>query len=660
MVAEEDAGSNTSDDEAGMSSGDSGLLKDINENHKNDIKDSRFQENREKDINNEERQSSSSTTNHSGKYLNEGEKPYFNNKGGDHQSDLSALQKLYSLESMQRFAESSPVFPTREPYPGLPNYDKPLMIDVGPGRSFTGSTRMPTSMDTNRGESDKVKKKAVVREAVDPAKYVRIQDLEGIKFACSKCGNTYKWRKSLNKHWKEKHDGEIPTPHGQNLITLNIPQVKGKTTNINTALFSYAPLGAPPQRSAAGFSGTGMPTVAGKFKEKDPTYPSAEMLSKYEELSKQWMNFANAAAAVSSSNFRGSNDGRYSQKNVENHNNKRPSSPDGKTTQPPAKCGTPNAALPRSRSETPRSTPNSLDVSFATAAAAVAQNPFLMAAPPPAHSQGYRAVVDESDEAAPLDLSKGSKPSGSNSTKSGILDLTSGDVQKPKSDKVLDFSGRHSTTPPIKRETDAEYYKKASSAYRCIVCSHTFDAVADLNQHFAIFHIDVIYEKTFSCGTDSGRKDGTFCCIICGATYLYQIEILQHFEKNHPTLPNPYKKRANPGSFVNDYLSEPPRKRTKDNLHCLQCGFLARDTGELNRHHLVHSLNRPYACTRCGFSSKLQEELTKHMTKYHSTEDPHVASELQGKLTPGKNIFLLFLKKKIFHLSLKEICVCMN
>ena len=330
MVAEEDAGSNTSDDEAGMSSGDSGLLKDINENHKNDIKDSRFQENREKDINNEERQSSSSTTNHSGKYLNEGEKPYFNNKGGDHQSDLSALQKLYSLESMQRFAESSPVFPTREPYPGLPNYDKPLMIDVGPGRSFTGSTRMPTSMDTNRGESDKVKKKAVVREAVDPAKYVRIQDLEGIKFACSKCGNTYKWRKSLNKHWKEKHDGEIPTAHGQNLITLNIPQVKGKTTNINTALFSYAPLGAPPQGSAAGFSGTGMPTVAGKFKEKDPTYPSAEILSKYEELSKQWMNFANAAAAASSSNFRGSNDGRYSQKNVENHNNKRPSSPDGK------------------------------------------------------------------------------------------------------------------------------------------------------------------------------------------------------------------------------------------------------------------------------------------------------------------------------------------
>ena len=282
-----------------MSSGDSGLLKDINENHKHDRKDNSFKENR--GLDDEERALGRSTSNHLGKYVNQGEKPYYSNKGCDNHSDLSALQKLYSLESMQRLAEASPVFPGREAYPCLPNYDKPLMIDVGPGRSFTGSTRMPSLVDTNRGEGDKVKKKAVVREAVDPAKYVRIQDLEGIKFACSKCGNTYKWRKSLNKHWKEKHDGEIPTPHGQNVITLNIPQVKGKTTNINTALFSYARLGAPPQRTAATVAGTSMPAMPGKVKEKDPSYPSAEMLSKYEELSKQWMNFANAAAAARSS-----------------------------------------------------------------------------------------------------------------------------------------------------------------------------------------------------------------------------------------------------------------------------------------------------------------------------------------------------------------------
>lgn len=45
------------------------------------------------------------------------------------------------------------------------------------------------------------------REAVDPDKYMTIVDETGVlKFKCSKCGNVYKWRKSLNKHWKEKHD----------------------------------------------------------------------------------------------------------------------------------------------------------------------------------------------------------------------------------------------------------------------------------------------------------------------------------------------------------------------------------------------------------------------------------------------------------------------
>lgn len=47
---------------------------------------------------------------------------------------------------------------------------------------------------------------------VDPARYRKVLE-EGItKFACSLCGNTYKWRKSLNKHWKEKHITETPPP----------------------------------------------------------------------------------------------------------------------------------------------------------------------------------------------------------------------------------------------------------------------------------------------------------------------------------------------------------------------------------------------------------------------------------------------------------------
>ena len=62
------------------------------------------------------------------------------------------------------------------------------------------------------GAGVKRKVYSAVREAVDPAKYVIIHEIDGTKFACSRCGNIYKWRKSLNKHWKEKHDGEAPPP----------------------------------------------------------------------------------------------------------------------------------------------------------------------------------------------------------------------------------------------------------------------------------------------------------------------------------------------------------------------------------------------------------------------------------------------------------------
>ncbi|KAK3086577.1 hypothetical protein FSP39_020484 [Pinctada imbricata] len=55
------------------------------------------------------------------------------------------------------------------------------------------------------------KKKRKTRQEVDPGKYFEVLDETGVKYACSRCGNVYKWRKSLNKHWKEKHhDDEMP------------------------------------------------------------------------------------------------------------------------------------------------------------------------------------------------------------------------------------------------------------------------------------------------------------------------------------------------------------------------------------------------------------------------------------------------------------------
>ena len=92
---------------------------------------------------------------------------------------------------------------------------------------------------------------APVREAVDPAKYYTVQEGDGVKYACSKCGNIYKWRKSLNKHWKEKHDGEIPDPRPG--THLPAPRMRGGHTSMRQPRHTtptnhsaaYAPLGLP-------------------------------------------------------------------------------------------------------------------------------------------------------------------------------------------------------------------------------------------------------------------------------------------------------------------------------------------------------------------------------------------------------------------------------
>lgn len=53
------------------------------------------------------------------------------------------------------------------------------------------------------------KKKCKIRQEVDFGKYFEVQDDIGIKYVCFKCGNVYKWRKLLNKYWKEKYFGDI-------------------------------------------------------------------------------------------------------------------------------------------------------------------------------------------------------------------------------------------------------------------------------------------------------------------------------------------------------------------------------------------------------------------------------------------------------------------
>jgi hypothetical protein len=91
-------------------------------------------------------------------------------------------------------------------------------------RSMISMVATPTIGSQNNGE----KVKRHYNSEVDPARYRKVFEDNIIKFACSLCGNTYKWRKSLNKHWKEKHITEQPPP-------LDAP-VQVKLRNSNTTI----------------------------------------------------------------------------------------------------------------------------------------------------------------------------------------------------------------------------------------------------------------------------------------------------------------------------------------------------------------------------------------------------------------------------------------
>ncbi|CAF0754030.1 unnamed protein product [Didymodactylos carnosus] len=100
------------------------------------------------------------------------------------------------LSSASTTTPATGTFGIREQFSNTPDNDERLL---------------PTRTSTTSGND----RKRPYNVSVDPARYRRVpdpDDASSVKFACSLCGNLYKWRKSLNKHWKEKHNSESPPP----------------------------------------------------------------------------------------------------------------------------------------------------------------------------------------------------------------------------------------------------------------------------------------------------------------------------------------------------------------------------------------------------------------------------------------------------------------
>ena len=407
-----------------------------------------------------------------------------------------------------------------------------------------------------------------VREAVDPAKYITISgEPDGVKYACSKCGNIYKWRKSLNKHWKEKHDGEAPDPVAA------------------TSRYARLPVQAAKRPSPAPFTG------ASSSSATRPAGVRGSLAAILPPLS----NHSSAGLRTSSSPVNGRG---WSQ------------------------TGSMTLQSPQLK------TPTFADYTSSTVTASpfsVLAVDSMSSKERPVDLSGTAPRVPSSDDRLPSDYGSGVLDLSKKGAAANV-DQSSSSVQ----DEPIDFSTKKSSSHSVRNPTyEPEFYYQtfagrplevahaSTSSLSCAQCRQKFTAIGRLNSHFADSHSDLLQmasgtdvvnggDATFGGSTQLYRyltsehatSGGATGCVVCGAQFFWRSAAAKHFDQDHAGLrPNPYQLSvAVSGSSPRQRstnLSDHQLPATGNHLRCGRCSFTTDSFSVLARHHLRHSPRRP-------------------------------------------------------------------
>ena len=416
-----------------------------------------------------------------------------------------------------------------------------------------------------------VKKSPVVREAVDPAKYLTIQEEDGMKFACSKCGNKYKWRKSLNKHWKEKHEGETPPGANSRFTMLNVPSVKNNvlqseknTYSIASSAHQTSPASVYKQHEA-----NTPDQVLNTLKQMAPSLPYPYDLTRNQIAAAYHTNLSQYLSLFSS---------------------------------PPKAHGAamyyPHLAALQQQQQ------NHIN----------AYNTAIYQQPLKAEPDNVEGILDLSMK----DKSPSPSISETNRSSPGITQ-----------DEPLDFSMKledkaHTAQPVAKSNDETDCSDNTEINHRrCFLCLNDFTTYDVLNEHFIEKHMATINDQIQNDLLDDigierevdARKFEYLCqylvrghiseeitCIVCGLSDTKD-EVGAHLYECHSILSN--------GVEITTPRSRTPEDNDTDDdsMTCNQCGFRARSHAEEERHTLVHLLNRSHACFKCGFSTQHEVDL---------------------------------------------------
>ncbi|RUS89851.1 hypothetical protein EGW08_002381 [Elysia chlorotica] len=508
-----------------------------------------------------------------------------------------------------------------------------------------------TEMDNlDRAYEEDKRKKKKTRQEVDPGKYFEAVDSAGTKYACSQCGNIYKWRKSLNKHWKEKHSQDplvdSPSPPGMLellksgkytqlgsrriydnnfLATIKTQKDDGTNGSATANIGSVASSSSFHPRASASTGGSGNTPNGTTYGQQIAASPSPTSFLTLKQVQATASRFAASVAS-----FMPNSMGRFAGQPVF-PNMMFPLPHHFQQQQQQAAAAAAAAAVVAQQQNGFNSQEEgALDLTRDSKPPSRRSSPSL-ASPQPGPSNGRTYSPEPEDQDQPLDFSKKNssedKPSSSNVK-------SASQARKEHNCSRCDFScssetefANHQTTHLNKR------------IVRCNDCFLQFRSMEDLNSHFdrahgrkltdhkaAIKKIPHGLQQTYhllnmdlndigelgnqepgavarslkcnKCDFEakwpaelqkhavSHSEERPYVCMVCGSTYKWKWDLVKHFQKSHPNLPNPYRrndKRDSPDCSSEEDSEDPELKRARLMMMGIMRGPARRNAGGSNR-----------------------------------------------------------------------------
>lgn len=535
-------------------------------------------------------------------------KLHFNGKDGESDLDSSLTAgELRELKDNMSMRDNSS---TNEHINGEEDMEEDGYVDDDEEEDMVTLSAAPEGIPIAAGAP--VEKKKRIRQEVDPLKYYEVVDDVGVKYACSKCGNVYKWRKSLNKHWKEKHFGEVPDltkPPGtlQNYTLFSRFKAKygGQPPPPAAPNVVYGPAQATPANQVKNRSTP--TTILAAPTEKSSPSPSPSVSSLSNVVMPRQIGPFIAGTNASSGIFNSpvvtlANQLNQRTRTPENHHEIRQMMDNLK--QMPNKE---QRRILESATDTFQQNQQSEPLDFSKKPEIKLESSWIQKKTEISVKMEPIWTDTNSESDSLQDMPFAMMVSQANNQIAAAM-KQSQDLQAE-----LDGSGIRCTKCNFVAKSLVDYSSHMSlhlnkRAFKCAECQAHFNGVDDLNKHFLDNHSEKIQE----------HKEA--------------IQKIPHgLQQTYHLLKMPLDSIS--GLSSQELLSSEPKQ-----LKCSMCNFIAKWPAELQKHAVSHSEERPFVCMVCASTYKWKWDLVKHFEKSHSSlPNPYKRREGGGVIASTTN-----------------------